>query len=147
MNVHTGKGASTPLIVWRAQYNTGIPELDTGHRQLVDTLNRLDAAVSERAAPAVVRDLLLELVRRIKDHFAHEQRIMKVMEFPDRMHHLNRQKRLLEQLANLTRRYSDGEHSVLEGKARKVLAEWLVRHILREDKEIKELGATQRPWF
>ena len=55
---------------WKDSYALGVPEVDRDHRELIETLNTLYAALLGGAAGDDVSGFLSGIRSRIADHFA-----------------------------------------------------------------------------
>lgn len=75
--MHTMSG-----LPWIAALETGIPEIDSDHRQLVDGANRLlEGLFAEQPWPEIL-DQLAAMRDQCFAHFAREERLLKMEEFP-----------------------------------------------------------------
>ena len=90
-------------IEWRAEFSTGIAEVDHEHRGLINLIN----AALERCAqlpPGERRELqaaLGEIHARTTAHFALEERVMERLAYDQRREHKRDHERLLEDIRDI----------------------------------------------
>jgi hemerythrin len=65
------------LLHWSVVYETGHPEIDAQHKQIVDTMNKLHEAVAERKHAEVLADIMDFLEKYVRDHFSFEEKCMR----------------------------------------------------------------------
>jgi hemerythrin len=65
------------LITWKDEYSVGVAAVDLEHRELIELINDLDAAMQRQATHATVVQALGEIFARISAHFALEEKIMR----------------------------------------------------------------------
>lgn len=125
-------------LPWLPVLETGHPDLDREHRELIDDANDLLALVKRRAPWPE----LLESARRMRDHcalhFQNEDRILRAARYPDRDRHRRAHRRVLAEM--------NGILAELEAASTPTRLEWelalslrglLVDHLLRNDLKYK----------
>ncbi|MBF0213688.1 MAG: bacteriohemerythrin [Magnetococcales bacterium] len=121
-----------PFFPWDDSLATGIREVDSDHRKLVDMVNRLHHAMKEGEGREVLGPLLQELADYTVFHFQREENYFARYGYPDTEAHVREHKKLLEAVVGLIRRFEAGEFSV----AIDLLAFakiWLIEHIMKVD--------------
>ena len=117
--------STEPFITWKPAFETGVPSIDLEHREFVDLLNELHAAVVRRDAAA--RALQWRVVELAADHFQHEEELYGASRYPGaaehRAEHAWFMKRVQSDLGT-------DVHLVFAW-----LGEWLVQHVLGADRE------------
>jgi hypothetical protein len=63
------------FIAWEQKYNTGIKEIDTQHKRLVDIINELYDARHSQSSQAVLNVILSRLIDYAEYHFDFEEAI------------------------------------------------------------------------
>ena len=130
-----------PLIEWRAEFETGIPDVDHEHRQLVDLINRLHEEIGTGAGDARIRNFLGEVFAKIAAHFALEESIMRKHAYDEYESHKAEHEQLLDEIrdimdeaeSNLSERY----RAQLSGTVR----DWFVNHFKSKDARLhRKLG-------
>jgi len=129
-------------IKWNLDLAVGIEEIDAEHQQLIKQLNDLLAACFAGQGPAVLGKTLCELQKYTREHFAHEEDIMHKNGFPGLQEHRNLHAELVSELDDLIEQFEVGADHELSNKTMQFLEDWLLHHILIEDKKIgRYMGA------
>lgn len=122
-----------PGLEWSDSFHLGVPSIDAQHRNLVDLINDLYAV----RANGEGRDALLRVLNRLVDytfdHFQHEEDMLRRFEYPEFDGHSRKHESLRERVRGLKQGFDLGESNV-EGRLFGLLKEWLVTHILEEDR-------------
>lgn len=117
-------------VVWLDQYNTGIAEIDTQHRQIVDYLNQLNQARKARDTRAV-REVVEGIVDYTLSHFAFEEAMMEEASYGFFRAHKNVHDTFIKRVDKFRDRLAAGEN--ITDEFHDVLKRWLVNHIQRDD--------------
>jgi len=122
---------------WKKDYNTGITSIDEQHQELCYMISKLDAAMDSDEVNQIMGKVLKELVEYVKFHFNDEEETMSRISYPDLEHHKELHKDLVNQVVNILVDIKNGKDiSALELEV--FLQQWLIDHILGEDKKIKD---------
>lgn len=128
-------------IAWDDKYKVGHPMIDSQHQhlfELADKLyNVLDAGVAwERSH---VEQLLQECAEYILFHFSSEESLMDEVEYEGaaRKNHLGQHRDFNLYVSGLLGKFFAGE-AVNLGELYSFIANWLVQHIVLEDKKLGE---------
>jgi hemerythrin len=117
-------------VVWLDKYNTGIAEIDTQHRQIVDYLNQLnDARLS--GSPKKVKDVIDGIIDYTMSHFAFEEALMEQAEYPFLGPHKSIHETFIKRVEKFQARFKTGED--IASEFYDILKRWLVNHIQRDD--------------
>lgn len=133
------------LLTWTEKMSVGVETLDADHRKLMGFVNELHAAVRGRADADAVGRILDELIGYTEYHFEVEERLQKLVRFPDRQEHAEKHARLKEQVYALREQFRKDPQSLNNVKVFDFLSDWLVRHILGEDMKYKPFLAKAAP--
>ncbi|CAA7619127.1 conserved hypothetical protein [Candidatus Terasakiella magnetica] len=136
------------MIAWRDAMSVGSPALDADHKKLIELINLTEEWLGRESWPqvgAVIDDLLLY----VQEHFRREEAIQAAIKFPDTEAH----RRLHEALAARARLLhdkfkaaaTDAERRTCGAVLAKVLNEWLIDHILKQDMKFKSLIPKKAP--
>ena len=117
-------------VVWIDRYNTGIAEIDSQHKQIVDYLNQLNDAMQKASAKAV-KEVIAGMVDYTISHFAFEEALMEQAEYPFARAHKNVHESFVKRVEKFQGRFAAGEDITEEFY--NVLKRWLVNHIQRDD--------------
>ena len=123
-----------PFFPWsKEQYAIGVSLFDLEHERLAAIINEVHAVLTvDRDRPAA--HLLMEkLIQQTREHFVHEERIMKETQFPDLEAHAAEHDALLNQAKELLRQFHEGRISALAFPA--FLKSWLISHIQASDRK------------
>jgi len=119
-------------LEWSPDWESGDPAIDVDHRYLLDLANRL---LDEAADPSPRLDRLFEeLDTHLVDHFAAEEAVLEVLDYPDAARHRARHQELLSHVRDLENAHARNETSALE-LYRFVVKEVIQDHMLTEDME------------
>lgn len=124
-----------PFVEWTADLSVGIEEIDEQHKILVGLINRLfdQTVVHQTADPAVMDEILHELVEYTVIHFAVEESLFRIFHYPGTEAHTQHHDDLKVQVLEIQQKIKRGEASV-NTELLMFLKKWLTNHILQEDK-------------
>lgn len=122
------------IFHWEYTYNTGVASIDQQHKHFVDICDSIFAEEKEGQSNEDLADSLEELIYYAKFHFKSEENHIKRHNPAWLAEHTEKHNELLERVEEKCR-------STLEGKARRhqlkqFLFDWLVKHIIEEDKKV-----------
>jgi hemerythrin-like metal-binding protein len=117
------------LIEWRKEFETGIPDVDHEHRELVDLINGLHEHIASGADPARVAEFLGEVFARIAAHFALEESIMRKHAYDEYEAHKAEHERLLDEIRDIM----DGATTEYANSLSTVVRDWFVDHFKSKD--------------
>lgn len=122
------------LIQWNPQYSVGIKHLDEEHKQLVDTLNELHAAMRSGKANSVMGPILDSLISYAATHFESEEKLFKEYDYPHFDSHKKEHEDFKEKVLEFKNEFDEGR-IMLSIQVINFLKNWLIKHILASDKE------------
>ena len=130
------------MISWRDAMSVGSPALDSDHKRLIEMIN-LTEEWGNREAWIQVGAVIDDLMAYVREHFQREEAVMAAVKFPE----LDAHRKGHEALSNKTKLLhakfrsctSDEERKTCAAVLTKVLHDWLVDHILKEDMKYKPL--------
>ena len=117
-------------IVWSSDLETGQAEIDGQHRTLVESLNRLQAAVSNGSGEEELGWCLSFLKAYTRVHFRAEEAALAA--HPQLAGHSAAHQALLKEVDELFRRFLKGELKLCP-ETLDMLNRWLMDHILEVD--------------
>ncbi|MCG5243398.1 bacteriohemerythrin [Azospirillum doebereinerae] len=131
-------------IQWSRWMSVGNDDLDEDHRVLIEIVNRLCTEASQHD-PAVIEATLDELIAYTRHHFAAEEACMREANYPTYAAH----KALHDALTRQVERYRETFLANREGISGEEVfifcADWLGKHILKEDTRFGEYAMTGEP--
>jgi len=118
-------------ITWTDDLNTGIPEIDSENRRLVEFINSLSESrqTGDRTQVGMVLDQLLDFV---VNHFMFEEHLMEEANYEFRAAHEKIHEIFAKRLAAFRGRFANGENVCDE--LHTMLTNWMEIHIKQEDK-------------
>lgn len=123
----------TELFAWSETLNVGIQEVDEQHRALSDHLNALAEAVGANSEMAALRPILDDLADDARTHFALEESLMRVSNYPEFQAHKQLHEALMGQMLALQERLDRGEGTI-NFELLHYLKVWLSNHIDEADR-------------
>jgi hemerythrin len=116
------------MFEWNHSYSIGIASIDAQHRTLFDLSAKLHQAMSAGQGKAAVGPILERLVQYTQAHFAHEERLMRLHDYPDLPAHKAQHDALTKQVADFNAKFKSGQAAITV-QLLQFLKNWLVDHI------------------
>ena len=133
----SGSGAISrpPLLKMLAILETGVAEIDTDHRDLIDRFNDLTAIAAREVPWRALHAAAHLLAQRCREHFEREEMILARSGFPRCKEHIREHRRFDARFSDLASRLAaphaqSREHLTIVGGLRDLLVDLLVRHDL-----------------
>jgi hemerythrin-like metal-binding protein len=124
-----------PSVGWSFTFETGHPEMDAQHMELVRILNQVGTIILAGGGAAEVRSLMKAFIDSARTHFSFEEELMNRHRYPEVKIHHELHVALLETLSSydlqLKRNAKLDLTSLVES-----LSTWLIDHILHNDKPV-----------
>jgi len=122
------------LIEWSDELSVGIQEIDEQHKVLVGLVNEMDDAIHEHRASEINEEILQRLAEYTKIHFAVEESLFRIFDYPGYEAHKKQHDELLQEVVDLQRKIKEGKGSI-NFQLLHFLKMWLTQHIMDSDKE------------
>ncbi|MFO7831548.1 MAG: bacteriohemerythrin [Desulfuromonadaceae bacterium] len=123
-----------PFISWNDKISIGIQEIDEQHKQLVELINRLyDAMVQGEDRQQTANEILNELMQYTIVHFAVEESLFRIFDYPEYEAHRAQHQELREQVIDINTRAQGGERMITP-ELLFFLRKWITNHIMVEDR-------------
>jgi methyl-accepting chemotaxis protein/hemerythrin len=126
--------ARAPAIAWSRRFAVGIGVIDGQHREMLQLVNKVLAGKRAGRETEALVEVLRELVRCTKHHFATEERLMDEVGAKAARHRAEHRK-LLQNLERYTDRLDDDTLAAAPAFLRK----WLLEHIEAVDRPFAAL--------
>ncbi len=130
------------MIAWRDAMSVGSPALDADHKKLIELLNLAEEWVSRESWPQVGA-VIDDLMAYVRDHFAREEAVQAAIKFPEAEAHKKHHETLTMKARVLHDKFkaatTDDSRKTCGAVLIKVLNEWLIDHILKQDMKFKPL--------
>lgn len=118
---------------WSADISVGIEEIDAQHKVLIHILNGIYQAIVTQAPRQATAGLLEELVQYTHVHFAVEESLFRITDYPAYEGHKAIHDHLKQQVEDIRAKFQRGE-IVADLALMDFLKQWLEQHIKGEDK-------------
>jgi hemerythrin-like metal-binding protein len=122
-----------PIMSWNSSLATGIPSIDVEHQQLVQFVNELFDAMTQKKGREVTGMILNQLVAYTVKHFAHEEQLFASTSYPDQAAHRAEHATLKTQVSDFVAKFEAGKATVT-AELMTFLRTWLTNHIMGSDK-------------
>jgi hemerythrin len=120
------------MLEWKSEYSVGIGTIDVQHQGLFAMCRDLHEAVRTGKGRSVLWRLLDRLVQYAATHFAHEERLLRLHEYPDFARHKAEHAALTERVLGLQDEFNAGRTD-LAIDVLQFLQDWLETHIQGSD--------------
>lgn len=124
------------MFVWKDDYNTGIDEIDTQHRQLF----KLGSQIFDLVSLDDGFDHYDEIINILNDlreytiyHFDFEEKYMLSIGYEDFDSHKDLHDKLIDRISNIETKDIDSDQKSISLNLLDFIATWIGNHILKED--------------
>jgi len=121
------------LIEWRSEFETGVPDVDHEHRELVDLINQLHEQMGGDAEPAEISAFLGEVFARISAHFALEESVMRKHQYDQYIEHKTDHEKLLDDIRDIMDDFEAGKYAAYDEALSSAVRDWFVDHFRTKD--------------
>jgi hemerythrin-like metal-binding protein len=129
-----------PLMSWKPEYSVNNAELDNHHIKLFDILNTVYENIMNSLEVDSILPIIEELSQYTKYHFSIEEQNMREKEFHEIDGHIAKHLEFSYNIEMLKTHYH-GNNLEVARELIIILGDWLLRHVLTEDREHSELSA------
>ena len=122
------------MLVWDSSYSVKVTEIDDQHKIIIEFINDLERAISEKDTSQTITGILKGLFKYTVDHFAIEEQYFRRFNYAKTELHIHEHQQLVKRVNQYV---ADFEMS-LEFDAEdflNFLRDWLIDHIMSSDKE------------
>ena len=122
---------------WRENYTSGIAEIDSQHRTLLNQLNALSGAVQEQPMRDIGPILAL-ITKQARQQFSIEESLMQESRYPFLTEHLHQHRRFEHNLVLLSKEIlSKAENPIyLAFRIKLLLMDWTINHSTKSDRHL-----------
>ena len=143
---------------WSDEYSVGLKEIDDQHKALVGMVAEMHVAIVARKGSAACRAILDRLVAYTANHFAVEESLMRLLNYPEFAAHKEEHDALTRQVVDLLEKLDAGK-AAISFELLHFLKVWLTQHIVKSDKKYGVYaqargissgfgkGAGKKPWW
>ncbi|MCL7488500.1 MAG: bacteriohemerythrin [Desulfobulbaceae bacterium] len=122
------------LIRWDESFFVNIDEIDKQHEKLVGIVNTLAEAMSEGQGKTVLGKIIDELVDYTKIHFRTEERVLKLVDYPELEKHQAEHADFVQKVTDFQKGFDRGQLG-LTVEVMNFLCDWVRNHIKKNDKQ------------
>ena len=127
----------TNVLKWDDYYSIGNEKIDEQHRGLFDLVNSLITSCDDGSDTETIKKTLLFLVDYTLQHFNDEETMQRECNYPEYENHKKLHDDFKIVVVDLVHRFSEtGSSSELGKDIKKIVINWLFKHIMNEDKKI-----------
>ncbi len=130
--------AGRPLLTWQPEYSVNVQRIDTQHKRLFATANRLLDAVEGQQGSADIAAALDLMIDYAKFHFNEEETLLRRYGYVHADDHQARHRTLITQAQELERKLVD-DQGITPLELLDFLHDWIVQHILIEDRRYADV--------
>lgn len=121
-----------PFIEWNDRLSVNISSIDRQHKTLIGYINKLNDALTEGKADALLSFILKGLASYTQAHFIYEEMLLQKYHYPETKEHQTAHGKLFLKVDEFKARLEQGDTGfALE--LLEFLKKWLNNHILRDD--------------
>lgn len=122
------------LFDWNNAYSVKVLQMDNEHKKLVGMLNDLHESMKVGKGKEALEAILDGLIKYTNTHFAAEERLMKMHNYPGFENQKKEHNILILQVLDVQKKYKEGS-VILTQEVMLFLKDWLQKHIQIEDKK------------
>lgn len=126
-------------IDWKDSYRIGDEAIDRQHQELFELANAMFVA-SDQAA---LRLCAIKLFKHVREHFADEEALMKMVGFPGYQAHVESHNLILKKLGEVS--HSIGRNALDPTIVTEFLTGWGLEHIPKADAQVAAFINAQNP--
>jgi hemerythrin len=122
------------MFEWNDRYSVGIGSIDAQHQTLFGLAAELHNAMSAGQGKAASSKVLDRLIQYTATHFAHEERLMRLHDFPGLEPHKAQHEALTKRVRQFQADFQSGRVTITI-QLLQFLKNWLESHIKESDQE------------
>lgn len=127
------------MLQWKEEYEVGVAEIDEQHQKLIDIANRVYELMRNELALDKY-DQIVEILQELKEytvyHFHFEEGLMQKAKYKKRFSHKLLHQEFLAQVEAVDLSAVDEEQDAYLVRIMDFIANWLIEHIVGEDKKV-----------
>ena len=127
------------ILGWRKEFETGIAEVDSEHRELVELINELHKQLDNKASKQAISEFLGEVFAKISSHFALEESVMRKYSYDQYSDHKNDHEKLLDDIRQIMDDFEDNKYIDYAEALTDAVHDWFVNHFKTKDARLHKL--------
>jgi hemerythrin len=134
---HFSTGELDTHMEWRAEFNTGIEEIDKQHKRLFDRINEY-ITTARNGDHGNVLEVFAFLMSHTETYFRTEEALMIRYNYPFLESHVQEHKRFIENFIELTKeaKLGTGDPHFLSFRVQLLLIDWFTGHLAKADRHM-----------
>lgn len=124
-------------IFWNNEFCTGVPEIDSQHKRIVDQINYLIDNLDMEDKAYLNGEIIRNLDKYSKEHFTTEEELLRKLNYPGLDHQLKEHSDFKLKTVKTAIKILKGHENVPE-ETIQFLKDWWSNHILKVDMEYKD---------
>jgi len=122
------------MFEWNPRYSVQIGSIDAQHQTLFHLAEELNTAMAAGRGKSALSRILDRLVQYTVVHFAHEERLMRLHDYPDLAAHSAQHEALTKQVQQFQAEFNAGTTAITV-ELMYFLRDWLTGHIAGSDQK------------
>lgn len=127
---------------WSAEYSVGVAKIDEQHQEMFDLLNELQDALGRGWNQDKIREIFDLLEEHTLTHFAEEEKLMSLFNYPHQDSHALQHKDLIEELNYLKGQWARGVLKITP-ETTAYIQNWLNLHVEGPDQKLGKFLRSQ----
>jgi len=123
------------FIEWSDSLSIGVKEIDDQHKGLAAMVNEMSEGIKGGWGKEARDEVLTRLVEYTKVHFATEESLMTISNYPGAHNHKRQHEQLIDMVGSYIKKYNE-DPSASNYDLLFFLKRWLVEHIMKDDKAL-----------
>lgn len=132
-----------PYLEWNDKFSLGVPEFDEHHWHLIDLLNRVHDAFSQKSTDISTERVLKELLDYATYHFCAEEFWMQNNGYPEFEKHRAEHESFISRVLQMQKDMNAGSVD-LSTKLLQFMKDWVSTHILMADADYGKFNLALR---
>ena len=126
------------LIKWSEKFSTGVPDIDSEHEELINSINSFYQKQNEGIEKSESVQILNDIYGSIHAHFMLEERVMEKNAYDEYEKHKNDHAKLLDDLRDITMELEETSQ-LDEAQLKNKLNDWFMIHFKTFDSRLHKL--------
>ena len=119
-------------FAWKPEYSVSVSTIDAQHRKLFVLGQNLHDAMSAGRGREVLGRCLKELVEYTRQHFAEEESLLALHDYPDLPQHRLQHSQLIKKIVEFEQQFAAG-NALISIDLMDFIRDWIANHILQTD--------------
>jgi hemerythrin-like metal-binding protein len=120
------------MIRWTTEFSVGVPDLDNEHQFLFSALNDFYEGLRLGAPKESLNELIDNVVKYTRMHFAHEENFMESVGYPELESHRAEHQAFIEKAIEFQQKFKNGK-LLVSMEVTGFIKDWITIHILKMD--------------